>query len=164
MTRMCLFVVVVWFSGFVGGMRGWIGYCSSPLVGCLPAFTTELRYLLYHFLSFIAKIVIDFAEAPYAKKLGRWYSVVPCCWQDDDWKGWVWECDGLLCTLLNGSFKGKVPGRAMEFLKIPYVLLNVYCVDATSSCEEELPSIRSFHQRYRPLLPHLNYKQLLFSL
>ena len=145
-------------------MRGWIGYCSSPLAGCLPVSATELRYLQYHFLSFIAKIVIEFAEAPYAGKLVLLYSVMPCCWQDDDWNGCVWECDGLLCTLLNRSFKGKAPGRAMEFLKISYVPLNVYCVGATSSCEEELPSIHSFHQRYRPLLHHLNYKQLLFSL
>ena len=45
-------------------------------VRCLPALNTELERPLSNFLSFIAKIVVDCAEALYVRKLGRWYSVL----------------------------------------------------------------------------------------
>ena len=49
---------------------------SSPFCGMLPALKTELEHPLSHFLSFIAKIVVDCTEALYVRKMGRWYSVL----------------------------------------------------------------------------------------
>ena len=142
-------------------MWGWIGLCSSPFCRMFTSINKSVQISTVPFLPALSqKIVVNFAEVPYAAKLGRWYSVLHLLLTRWFIKG---ECGKVI--LLNRSLPARGQEEPRNLQKNCMSFLNLIV-----SALRQLVKSLCFHQRYRtvlppgPTTPRVKYKQFLFSL